>query len=430
MKLMKCEIGEKSILKLWAVDDAWFDGIEDKPSINFELSLEETETFDSLKKKFSDREYLNEETGEVALIGDFDYLCFLCDLCSSEQIQLILCSFDYFRQEFAKVDQLSNIIFLDVKYDNCGDPMISDIYGIKLIVDLLESRKPNADIFFITGYPSRVQPILQENKWDIYVGITSIRAIAKSSKEALESNVKDIWLDKRNAVSKQDSSNSKLGLPEFLREMSEFSQQECHENWGLEECPPIFNLLSRLLDYRVNALAEKIGLVNPNTKLFSTYEEHFIPHVLQCLGCKDTSQFSVLAAMFITWAAYRKDFPNGDNNEKFETALKDPNFLQSEKSSKWKLSKNSSIVTTRKREKIASAIVAFYDMISNLIKADKAIEGYCNLGDDLLLDIKIDIKNGLEIYLNIPPKNLSEKVERVSRKLCKLWDLDMEAIAK
>ena len=180
---LKCIIGEGNRFAIWAVDDAWFEGSEDNAPICFEINLEEKETFDSLNKKISFRDKDNKESGKVGLIGDFKYLKLLLKMCSEKGIQLILCNFEYFEENFNKINESHNAVLLDVSYEKYNDSTISNSYGIHLIVQLLGMGKPQAEIFFVTGYPIKVKETLDYNQWDNDWRIRNFLCTSKTNPE-------------------------------------------------------------------------------------------------------------------------------------------------------------------------------------------------------------------------------------------------------
>lgn len=198
---MKCSIGEESTFKVWTVDDAWFDGLEKEPSISFEIGLENIETFSSFKQKVSSREAYNEGFAPVGLDSDFEYLKTLVNMCSERRMQLILCSFEYFKENFNEIDIPSNVVLLDVAYPKYNDVSIRETYGINLIVELLKRNKPQAEICFVTSLGQyKIEKILGTNGWQIRKLKTLLKSVLEDSKNSILLSALNSLFDSLNLI--------------------------------------------------------------------------------------------------------------------------------------------------------------------------------------------------------------------------------------
>jgi len=191
-----CFIGQTHLPSIWSVDDAWFEGVGHFLSINDELGLEQNViyresdllkcylAFDELFNKIEERKAYSQQ--EINSFGDFIYLQELSKLCSLHHLGLVLCNFEYLDGYFSEIDTVNNAILVDVNYSN-AERGGAENYGIRLLANLLNGKRPRADIFFVTSYPHEIETTRRSNrensKWWI---MRSIPYVSKGEKLHLE----------------------------------------------------------------------------------------------------------------------------------------------------------------------------------------------------------------------------------------------------
>jgi len=86
----------------------------------------------------------------------------LAEFCLQQGFRLSLCNFEHAESRFDDVNQAGQAALFDVNYANVKDKD----YGPKLLVRLLNGRKPRADTFIVTGYGGTYQDLLRRNAHD------------------------------------------------------------------------------------------------------------------------------------------------------------------------------------------------------------------------------------------------------------------------
>jgi hypothetical protein len=146
---------------IWCVDDAWFNitGPRDNPySLHERLEdcWEDLRTLDDLIGA------LEKPDAEMSQNPTLTYLYELAKICKQEEFSIRLCSFEEFPKHFPYLNARWNACLIDVMYEEKND----NYYGIDMIRDCLNGRRPLCDIFFVTSHSGIVHERLTQMSRD------------------------------------------------------------------------------------------------------------------------------------------------------------------------------------------------------------------------------------------------------------------------
>jgi hypothetical protein len=177
-KVLKIGIGSVKSHELWLVDDSWFEGKKEGGkifNISSILHLDENhhETVQSLLDEINTIEEDSDIDIDISLSADFGYLKTILSVCSSFNfVQVNLCNFEYFKENYSIINNSKSTIFLDIMYDRyiSLDRSLALEYGLYLLLELMQRDMPRANIVFITGWPNKVvefveRELTSENKY-------------------------------------------------------------------------------------------------------------------------------------------------------------------------------------------------------------------------------------------------------------------------
>lgn len=196
---------------------------------------------------------------------------------------------------------------------------------------------------------------------------------------------------------------------------SGFSIKNAHIGWGEEKPPVQFQNLARLLGYSTDALAQQLQLIDAEGKYLT---KHPVIESLKTFGTCDSYVFSIMASIFLTWAAYRKCHPSStkEENEIFVQAILKIRDMADDPM--YNLSRYSSIVAKQSpnnnpQSLLLKSYLSFYEMMEELLKGDvKALK---------MIHFEINEEKGKEdIIYGIQlgnAENLRKKLSKVHQRL-------------
>jgi hypothetical protein len=142
---------------VWAIDDAWFSGSQSL-DVKLGLALSLPSTLADLSHKVASKSVVH---------SNFSYLETLIAFCLQHDLRLGLGSFEYFQQEFGRIDSYHTAVLLDVHYQpESQTSWPPESYGVYVLKQMLNGNRPKSEYIFVTAYPDNVKAVLELRKDD------------------------------------------------------------------------------------------------------------------------------------------------------------------------------------------------------------------------------------------------------------------------
>ncbi len=183
MSAKTVQFGIGNGLKIWAVDDAWFNSsVFNTPIYDALLRTGLSENQATISDLVKAIQVLQEAENAVVSWADVSYLSELAKNCErlGESVVLHLANFEYFETQGISINQRRHAVLLDVHEANQSGG--NNSRGILLLKETLNGQRPLADFAFITGNVHEVTKAIDSNRSDKkWWPVRSVPSVDKSS---------------------------------------------------------------------------------------------------------------------------------------------------------------------------------------------------------------------------------------------------------
>ena len=150
--------------RLYVVDDLWFSsiaGVSQSVDSLFSYSLDKNREVSEFASMVA-----TAKAAPLAPLLELELLSRLIELCSSKGIGLTICNFASLEADFeSTINSPHNGLLLDVRNSEAATIEAANTYGIDKLADLLDGKRPKADICFITQLPAfRTRKYISDQK--------------------------------------------------------------------------------------------------------------------------------------------------------------------------------------------------------------------------------------------------------------------------
>lgn len=241
-----------------------------------------------------------------------------------------------------------------------------------------------------------------------------------SYKKTSESVINDTLEKWDNIINKND----KL-LIDYFEQMSKFTVKQLHNNWGTNITPKPVEYLAKFLGCNAGTFATILELKENN--VFKS--EDIVKECIKSLSFHEQEKcgLSLMGALFICWAAYRRVFPEGNGDKYFISAIKESRQLESDDQSI--ISRSSSIISLQGQAFLKKTIISLFKLFKQSFTADRDCSGFYKIGNDLLKSIKLT-KEGFEIELGMDCSKLQKVLMKTQNQLLDFLNHNTESIER